>query len=116
MESDGEIRFNGSRIRMSRRFATWTANRKAAARMLWTTIVTLALAAFSGVWDGCAYAQNRVALIVGNGNYQNVPPLPTTLNDAGDIAQSFERLGFVTTKLTNASYEEGRRSNEPLLL
>jgi TPR repeat protein len=64
--------------------------------------------AFSGVWGSSAYAQNRVALIVGNGNYQNVPPLPTTLNDASDIAQSFERLGFATTKLFNASYYDLR--------
>jgi hypothetical protein len=83
---------------MSRRLAIWTANRKAVARTLWATTLALALAAFSGGWDGCAYAQNRVALIVGNGNYQNVPPLPTTLNDAEDIAQSFERLGFANSR------------------
>ncbi len=110
MDSDDDVRFNGSRIGMSRRFAIWTTNRKAVARTLWTTTLALALAAFSGVWDGCAYAQNRVALIVGNGNYQNVPPLPTTLNDAGDIAQLFERLGFATTKLFNASYDDFRRA------
>ncbi len=110
MDSDGDIRFNGSRIGMSRRLAICTANRKATARTLWATTLALALAAFSGVWDGCAYAQNRVALIVGNGNYQNVPPLPTTSNDAGDIAQSFERLGFATTKLFNASYDDFRRA------
>jgi len=70
----------------------------------------LALIAFCAVWGGRAYAQNRVALIVGIVNYQNVPPLPTTLNDAGDIAQSFERLGFATTKLFNASYDDFRRA------
>jgi uncharacterized protein len=110
MDSDDDIRFNGSRISMSRRLAIWAANRKAAARTLWTTAVVIALAAFSAVWDDGAYAQNRVALIVGNGNYQNVPPLPTTLNDAGDIAQSFERLGFATTKIFNASYDDFRRA------
>jgi hypothetical protein len=110
MDSDGDIRFNRSRISMSRRLAIWTANRKGAVRALWTAAIAIALAAFSGVWDGCAYAQNRVALIVGNGNYQNVPPLPTTLNDAGDIAQSLERLGFATTKLFNASYDDFRRA------
>jgi uncharacterized protein len=77
---------------------------------MWATTLELALIAFSAVWGGCAYAQNRVALVVGNGNYQNVPPLPTTLNDAGDIAQSFERLGFATTKLINASFDDLRRA------
>jgi uncharacterized protein len=79
-------------------------------RTLWVAILALALTALSGVWGGCAQAQNRVALIIGNGNYQNAPPLPTTLNDAADIAQSFEHLGFATTKLFNASYEDFRRA------
>jgi uncharacterized protein len=110
MERDGKTCFNGSRIPMSRWLAAWQVDRSVTARTLWTTALALALATFSGVWDGCVYAQNRVALIVGNGSYQNVPPLPTTLNDAGDIAQSFERLGFATTKLTNASYDDFRRA------
>src|SRR5260370_27558799 len=108
MESGDEV--GGSRIGTSRRFAASRVNRRGRARTLWATTLALALAAFSGVWGGCAYAQNRVALVVGNGNYQNVPPLPTTLNDAGDVAQSFERLGFATTKLFNASYDDFRRA------
>src|SRR5262249_20313051 len=79
-------------------------------RTLWAATLVLALTAFSGVWGGCAYAQHRVALVIGNGNYQNVPPLLTTLNDAGDIARSFERLGFATTRLFNASYDDFRRA------
>ncbi len=110
MESDGEVCFNGSRIGMSRRFVASRVDRRATVRTLWATTLVLALIAFCGVWGGCAYAQNRVALIVGNGNYQNVPPLLTTLNDAGDIAQSFERLGFATTRLFNASYDDFRRA------
>src|SRR5215470_3289355 len=120
MESDGEVRLNGSRTGMSGRSAASRVpppcpplrageSREGAVRTLRATTLALALIAFSGVWDGCAYAQNRVALIVGNGNYQNVPPLPTTLNDASDIEQSFERLGFATTKLFNASYDDFRR-------
>jgi tetratricopeptide (TPR) repeat protein len=73
-------------------------------------MLALALIAFSGAWVGCAHAQDRVALIIGNSNYQNAPPLLTTLNDAGDIAQSFERLGFAATKLFNASYDDFRRA------
>jgi len=110
MESDREVCRNGSRIARPPRFMTSPVDRRSAVRTPWATTLALALAAFSGVWDGCAYAQNRVALVVGNGSYQNVPPLPTTLNDAGDIAQSFERLGFATTKLTNASYDDFRRA------
>src|SRR5258708_37774289 len=108
MECGDEAR--GGRIGTSRRFAASGVRRRGRARTLWATTLALAVAAFSGVWGGCAYAQNRVALIVGNGNYQNVPPLPTTLNDAGDVAQSFERLGFAPTKLFNASYDDFRRA------
>src|SRR5258708_2956519 len=110
MESGGEVCFNQSRIGLRRRCATSPVNRRGTVRTRCAATLALALAAFSGVWGGCAYAQNRVALIVGNGNYQNVPPLPTTLNDAGDVAQSFERLGFATTKLFNASYDDFRRA------
>jgi len=36
----------------------------------------------------------RVALIVGNGAYQNAPSLPNPPNDAADMAQSLRNLGF----------------------
>lgn len=92
------------------RFATLPVNPKATVRNLSAAMLAVVLAALSGIGGSCAQAQNRVALIVGNGTYQNAPPLPTTLNDAGDIAQSFERLGFATTKLFNVSYEDFRRA------
>ena len=106
---------------MLRRLATWPVprpylhphareGREWFVRTLWAATLALALAAFSGISGGYAQAQSRVALIIGNGTYQNAPPLPTTLNDAADIAQSFERLGFTTTKLFNASYEDFRRA------
>jgi hypothetical protein len=69
-----------------------------------------ALIAFYGAWSLPAHAQTRVALIVGNSHYQNAPALPSTSNDASDIAQSFERLGFATTRLVDASYEDLRRA------
>jgi uncharacterized protein len=110
MASDGEVCRNDSRIGRPPRFMALPVNRRRMVRTLWAATLALALIAFSGVWSGRAYAQSRVALIIGNGNYQNVPPLPTTLNDASDIAQSFERLGFATTKLFNASYDDFRRA------
>jgi uncharacterized protein len=109
MESNGEVRSNRSPIGMLRRCAMVPADRSPPARVA-GAIVALALTALAGLWGGYAQAQNRVALIIGNGDYQNATPLPTTLNDAADIAQSFERLGFATTKLINASYEDFRRA------
>jgi len=110
MESDGTVRFNRGWIHRRLRFATSPVDRRPAVRRPWAATLALALIAFSSAWGGPACAQNRVALIIGNGNYQNAVPLPTTLNDAGDIAQSLERLGFATTKLFNVSYEEFRRA------
>ena len=63
------------------------------------------LAFLAGSWLGvavvvmlitatAAYAEKRVALVVGNSAYQKVPALPNPLNDAVDIATSLERLGF----------------------
>jgi TPR repeat protein len=78
-------------------------------RVTGTVALAWVLIALSGAWCGGVHAQNRVALIVGNSHYQNAPALPSTANDAGDIAQSFERLGFATTRLVDATYEDLRR-------
>ena len=51
----------------------------------------------------------RVALVVGNSAYRNVPELPNPANDAGDVATALNRLGFSVTLIANASFEEMRR-------
>jgi hypothetical protein len=57
-----------------------------------------------------AQAQTRIALVIGNGSYQNVPALPNPPTDASDVAQSLERLGFFVRKVTNASFDDMRRA------
>jgi uncharacterized caspase-like protein len=46
----------------------------------------------------CAFsaqaAPDRVALVIGNGAYQHVPPLANPRNDAADIAAALRRIGF----------------------
>jgi hypothetical protein len=81
-----------------------------AVRTTGLNVLAWTLVAVSCAWSGCACAQSRVALVVGNSHYQNAPALPSTLNDAGDIAEAFERLGFVTVKLLDATYEDFRKS------
>jgi uncharacterized caspase-like protein len=56
-----------------------------------TATVLLALAA-GGVTN--AFAENRVALVIGNSAYRNVAALVNPKNDADDIAAAAERLGF----------------------
>lgn len=54
----------------------------------------------------------RTALVVGNGSYEN-GPLKNPLNDARDMAAALGRLGFQVTLLTNADH---RKMEEALLL
>ncbi|HLZ05349.1 MAG TPA: caspase family protein [Bradyrhizobium sp.] len=51
----------------------------------------------------------RVALVIGNSAYRNVPALPNPANDATDIAAALTRLGFTVALVTNASFDEMRR-------
>jgi formylglycine-generating enzyme required for sulfatase activity len=49
------------------------------------------------------YAQTRVALVIGNSGYGNVPALVNPANDAADIAASLERLGFTVRQIINGT-------------
>lgn len=40
------------------------------------------------------YAADRIALVVGNSDYQDINPLPNPRNDAADIAEALVALGF----------------------
>ena len=41
-----------------------------------------------------AYAEKRVALVIGNNDYRNVPKLQKAVNDARTIGDALKRLGF----------------------
>jgi len=43
-----------------------------------------------------AFADNRVALVIGNGAYARAPHLPNPLHDAEDVAAALKRSGFQT--------------------
>ena len=51
----------------------------------------------------------RVALIIGNSAYRNVPALPNPANDAAAVAAAFRRLGFAVTLVSNGSFDDMRR-------
>ncbi|MGN8118083.1 caspase family protein [Labrys sp. 22185] len=52
-------------------------------------------------------SENRVALVIGNSAYKNVPALPNPQEDASAVAEKFKALGFKTvTLVTNASQAE----------
>jgi Caspase domain len=59
------------------------------------SLLTLVLATV--VWSAPpAVADKRVALVIGNGAYQNAVHLPNPRNDAQDVAASLTRTGFET--------------------
>src|SRR5436190_2806883 len=57
------------------------------------------LAAPIELWAGLApaLAEKRVALVIGNSDYRDVPALANPRNDAEDVAAALKRLGFETT-------------------
>jgi len=53
-------------------------------------------------------AQKRVALVIGNSDYENAPQLPNPRNDANDIASSLQRLDFEVILGIDLDYGEMR--------
>jgi hypothetical protein len=61
------------------------------------------IAALTGFALAPAWADGkRVAFVIGNSAYRNVPALPNPANDAGDVAASLKRLGFAVTLVIDA--------------
>ncbi len=61
-------------------------------------------------WAGMvAAAGERVALVVGMGAYQSIPPLSNTLNDARGIADTLEGIGFDVTLSLDANASDLRQ-------
>lgn len=62
-----------------------------AARCVWAVLLSLLVLAIP---LRPAWAETRVALVIGNASYSDVPVLENPLNDARDIAAAFGSLGF----------------------
>jgi uncharacterized caspase-like protein len=58
-----------------------------AAALAWCVVVLLA-----GIAAG--HAEKRVALVIGNGGYQNTPQLANPVNDAEDVSAALQQVGF----------------------
>jgi uncharacterized caspase-like protein len=59
---------------------------------------------------GQGIAQSRVALVIGNSVYRNVPALPNPANDASDVSVSLGGLGFQVYRVSNGTFDEMRRA------
>jgi uncharacterized caspase-like protein len=69
-------------------------------RWLWTLALGLTLWPLS---FADALAEKRVALVIGNGAYVQVPHLPNPPHDAEDVAAALKRIGFETVTATDLS-------------
>lgn len=65
--------------------------------------LSLAILALGFAMTAPAQAAKRVALLVGNGAYENVPRLQTAVNDARALGGALRRLGFSVTIAENQS-------------
>ena len=73
-----------------------------------------AVALLLALTAGAAVAQEpdgtRVALVIGNSNYEAVGQLPNPANDAAAVAEAFTRLGFDVTLGLDLDYSATRRA------
>jgi uncharacterized caspase-like protein len=71
---------------------------KSTFRHLIAAALALSLSSFA---CAAAFASGRVALVIGNGAYRNIPALTNPANDAVDVAAALKRLGFDTILATD---------------
>ena len=73
-------------------------------------ILTVALSWIFSLQGGYAEPSERVALVIGNSGYVNVPELTNPDSDATDIAAALVRLGFEVNLLLDANGDEMREA------
>jgi hypothetical protein len=66
-------------------------------------VIPLVLFTLFGVAAGTveSFAEKRVALVIGNSDYQHAPKLPNPVNDANAVTIMLEGAGFETVELRN---------------
>jgi len=92
---------NAQFVQRSRAAAIATEVRERIITMLWLLLPLLAaLAIFASAANAATTTgpQRRVALVIGNSNYQYAPHLPNPGNDAAAVAAQLQQLGFEVTK------------------
>jgi hypothetical protein len=72
-------------------------------------VFAIALLICAGLLVGPAYADKRVALVIGNSAYKNAPQLKNPSNDATDMAAALERLGFEVVRGLDTDYSAMRK-------
>lgn len=73
------------------------------------TIILLVFFLLS-IFNTQSASAKRIALVIGNSSYKNVPALDNPKNDATLIGQSLARLNFSVTILTDATQKQMKRA------
>jgi uncharacterized caspase-like protein len=73
-------------------------------------LLASALLALEIINPAKAFAEDRIALVIGNSQYRKVPVLTNPVNDAADIAASLKRLGFSVRHFTDLDYDGFRKA------
>lgn len=60
--------------------------------------------------DNFISSQKRLALIIGNANYQHATPLKNTINDAVDMTEVLNSLNFEVLTYENLDYQQMRKA------
>ena len=69
--------------------------------MNWKNAAALCIAAACIMLAAPAYAEKRVALVIGNNDYKNVPKLQKAVNDARTMGDTLKQLGFTVMVAEN---------------
>jgi hypothetical protein len=73
-----------------------------------TFIVTSFLGLFLSASTTSALAESRVALVIGNSNYQHVPRLPNPIRDSRAISKMIKQLNFEVTEIHDGDFNKIR--------
>lgn len=78
------------------RSKVWLRNRRGETgnRLLHRALILVSMFAIFAAGTAPAQAERRVALVIGNGQYQGVAKLPNPVNDATALADTLKGLGF----------------------
>ena len=69
-------------------------------------LLLIALPAIFVFSSQALFAQQKYALVIGNGNYTGISSLNNPLNDANDMETALRELGFTVDKVLNGSRVE----------
>src|ERR1700686_439001 len=75
-------------------------------------LAVASLAAALATFAGSAHAEKRVALVIGNNDYRNVPKLQKAVNDARTMGDTLKQLGFNGVVAENLNRQQ---FSQPLL-